>query len=60
MEDRDDRTKDMLVCAVCGQEITAREPVVQGEDGTVAHARCVKQDQTPRRSAPQHITAWQS
>ena len=38
---------DTLICSVCGQEILPSEPVVQTEEGGIAHIRCVRRDDSP-------------
>jgi hypothetical protein len=38
---------DRLICTVCGREIESSEPVVQTEEGGIAHVRCVQREQRP-------------
>jgi hypothetical protein len=40
-----------LICGVCGEEIKAGEPVVQAENGVIAHIRCVRAENL-RLAAP--------
>lgn len=42
---------DTLICTVCGQEILPSEPVVQTEEGGIAHIRCVRREQSPPLAA---------
>jgi hypothetical protein len=37
---------DTLICTVCGEEILPSEPVVQTDEGGVAHVRCVRREET--------------